>query len=58
MAEPFSVTFLGGLGEIGRVAAGVRDPLALEREMRNTTGKVINHSTGRRPMIVPVLMEK
>lgn len=36
---------------------GVRDPLALEREMRNTTGKFIKDATGRRPMIVPVAME-
>jgi ribonuclease J len=36
---------------------GVRDPLALEREMRNTTGKFIKDATGRRPMIVPVVME-
>ncbi|MEX1106600.1 MAG: ribonuclease J [Ilumatobacteraceae bacterium] len=36
---------------------GLRDPLALEREMRSTTGKFIKDATGRRPMIVPVVME-
>jgi ribonuclease J len=38
-------------------ATGVRDPLALEREMRKTTGRFIKDATGRRPMIVPVVME-
>jgi len=37
--------------------AGTRDPLALERELRKVTGKFINTATGRRPMIVPVVME-
>jgi ribonuclease J len=38
-------------------AAGMRDPLHLERELRKVTGKFITTATGRRPMIVPVVME-
>ena len=36
---------------------GVRDPLALERELRSSAGRFIKDATGRRPMVVPVVME-
>lgn len=32
-------------------------PLALERELRKVTGEFIANATGRRPMIVPGVME-
>jgi ribonuclease J len=36
---------------------GVRDPIALERELRRAAGRLVHDATGRRPMIVPVVME-
>jgi ribonuclease J len=38
-------------------AQGVRDPIALERELRRAAGRLVHDATGRRPMIVPVVME-
>jgi ribonuclease J len=38
-------------------AAGVHDPLALEHELRKATARFIKDTTGRRPMVVAVVME-
>jgi ribonuclease J len=38
------------------VGNGVRDPEALEREVRRAAGKFVSDRTRRRPMIVPVVM--
>jgi ribonuclease J len=38
------------------VGNGVRDPEALEREVRRAAGKFVSERTRRRPMIVPVVM--
>ncbi len=38
------------------VGNGVRDPEALEREVRRAVGRFVSERTKRRPMIVPVVM--
>lgn len=39
------------------LAAGVRSPEALEKDVRRAAGRFVNERTKRRPMIVPVVME-
>lgn len=39
------------------LAAGVRDPEGLEKDVRRAAGKFVSDKTKRRPMIVPVVME-
>lgn len=39
------------------LAAGVRDPESLEKDVRRAAGKFVSEKTKRRPMIVPVVME-
>ena len=61
-AGPETVKGLESMGA-DEVAAAVEEYLAsggeddLERLVRRTAGQFVNHNTGRRPMIVPVIIE-
>jgi len=39
------------------LASGMRDVVALEKDVRRAAGRFVNERTRRRPMIVPVVME-